>query len=266
MTTFDDGLLLAMDVGNTQTTAALFQRAEIVQAWRLTTARHRTKDEWGALFQNLFHFHGVSFDDVKGVAVSSVVPPLDMPLRNLVRHYFGRDPLFVQQGIKTGIAIHYDNPAEVGADRIVNAVSTAERYGVPAVVVDFGTATTFDVLGHSGAYEGGIIAPGIGISAEALFEKAAKLPKVDLCRPDRFIGRTTAGAIRSGLYWGYAGLVEGIARRLLDEMGGADHIVATGGHASVLAGDCPCITDVDENLTLHGLRILYGRNAGMRDG
>ena len=249
-----------MDVGNTQTVVALFQNESIVQCWRLTTARHRTRDEWGALMQSLFHFNNLSMDQVSGVAISSVVPPADRAIRELVRRYFGQEPFIVGPGIKTGVPVLYDHPSEVGADRIVNAVAVVHKYGTPAIIVDFGTATTFDLLNAEGAYVGGVIAPGLGISSEALFERAAKLPKVEIQRPSRVIGRTTVGSMQSGLYWGYAGLVEGIVRRMKEEFGPVDLVPATGGLAPIIARDCPSITHVDETLTLEGLRILYERN------
>lgn len=252
--------LLIMDVGNTQTVVALFDGPDILQSWRLTTARHRTRDEWGALLQSLFHFSSLPMDEICGVAISSVVPPADRPIREMVHRYFGLEPFTVGPGIRTGVPILYDHPSEVGADRIVNAVAVAHKYGTPAIVVDFGTATTFDVLNGDGAYVGGAIAPGLGISAEALFEHAAKLPKVDIQKPARVVGRTTVASMQSGLYYGYAALVEGLVLRIREEYGPVDLVPATGGLAPVIARDCPSITHVDENLTLEGLRILYERN------
>ncbi len=254
-------MVFVMDVGNTQTTVALFQGQTLVHCWRLSTARRRTPDEWGALIKSLFHIHDLDMDDVKGVAVSSVVPPADGPLREMIRRYFNREPLFVAPGIKTGVHILYDNPTEVGADRIVNAVAAQVRYGLPAIVVDFGTATTFDMLDEGGHYLGGVIAPGLGISAEALFERTAKLPKVELARPKKVIGKSTVASMQSGLYWGYVGLVEGILRRMKREFGTVKTVMATGGLAPLIARDCPSVDSVDETLTLDGLRIIYDRNA-----
>ena len=253
-------MIFVMDVGNTQTTAALFRGADMVQSWRLTTARHRTQDEWGALLQSLFSLHGYDMQDVSGISICSVVPPADAPLRLMCKTYFGHDPLFIVPGTKTGIHVLYDTPADVGADRIVNAAAVYGVHKTPAIVVDFGTATTFDMLGENGDYMGGVIAPGIGISAEALFEKAAKLPKVEIARPRKVIGKSTVGSMQSGLYWGYASLTEGIIKKMKAEFGTVKTVIATGGLAGALVKDCPSIDVVDENLTLNGLRILYERN------
>ncbi len=253
-------MIFVMDVGNTQTTAALFRGHEIIQSWRLTTARHRTQDEWGALLQSLFALHGYDMKAVTGISICSVVPPADAPLRLMCKCYFGLDPLFIVPGTKTGVHVLYDTPADVGADRIVNAAAVYGAYETPAIVVDFGTATTFDMLGENGNYLGGAIAPGIGISAEALFEKAAKLPKVEIARPRKVIGKSTVGSMQSGLYWGYTSLTEGIIRKMKAEYGNVKTVIATGGLAGVLVKDCPSIDVVDETLTLKGLRVLYERN------
>lgn len=253
-------MIFVMDVGNTHTTAALFKKKELLHFWRITTARHRTQDEWGALLKSLFHFNDLRMRDVGGVIISSVVPPADDPLRQMCLRYFKRDPLFVAPGMKTGIHVHYDPPGDVGADRIVNAVAVCAFYETPAVVVDFGTATTFDVIAEGGDYVGGVITPGIGISSEALFERAAKLPKVELVRPKKVVGRNTVASIQSGLYWGYVSLVEGILLKIKKEFGEAKAVVATGGFAARLSRDCPGIDEVDETLTLKGLRLLYEMN------
>jgi type III pantothenate kinase len=258
-------LIFVMDVGNTQTTVALFEGDKIVRCWRLTTARQRTPDEWGALLKSLFHIHDLDMSDVSGVAISSVVPPADWPLRHMCKLYFKLEPLFVAPGIKTGVRVLYDNPAEVGADRVVNAAAALDKYEVPAIIVDFGTATTFDMLDGEGNYLGGVIAPGLAISAEALFERAAKLPKVEIARPRRVIGKTTVASMQSGLYWGYVGLVEGILRRMKKEFGVVKSVVATGGLAPLIAPDCPSVGAVDEDLTLEGLRLLYERNQPGRE-
>lgn len=253
-------MIFVLDVGNTQTTVALYQGKKLRHSWRLSTARHRTPDEWGTLLQSLFHLQDISLSEVEGIVISSVVPPADWPMRQMSKRYFKLEPLFVAPGIKTGIHVLYDNPAEVGADRIVNAVAAYARHESPAIVVDFGTATTFDMLGEGGNYLGGVIAPGLGISAEALFEKAAKLPKVEIARPKKVIGKSTVASMQSGLYWGYVGLIEGILKRMKKEFGPVKTVIATGGLAAVLARDCPSIDTVDENLTLEGLRLLWEKN------
>lgn len=253
-------MILVMDVGNTQTTVGLYRGEALVQHWRLTTARHRTRDEWGTLFHSLFRFNELSMEEVSGVGVCSVVPPADLPIRDMVKRYFGCAPLFIAAGVKTGLKIHYDSPAEVGADRVVNAVATFHKYGAPAIVVDLGTATTFDMLGEGGDYLGGVIAPGLAISAEALFERAAKLPKVEIAKPARVIGRSTVASMQSGLYWGYAGLIEGVLKRMKREFGEVKKVVATGGLASVVAPEVKAIDVVDEDLTLEGIRLLFEKN------
>jgi len=253
-------VILVMDVGNTQTTVGLYRGETLIHHWRLTTARHRSQDEWGTLFHSLFHFNDLPMDEVNGVAVCSVVPPADLPIRDMVKRYFGRTPLFIAPGIKTGLKIHYDSPTEVGADRVVNAVATFHKYKTPAIVVDLGTATTFDMLGEVGDYMGGVIAPGLGISAEALFERAAKLPKVEILKPQRVIGRSTVASMQSGLFWGYVGLIEGILKRMKREYGEVKTVLATGGLAPVVAPEVKAIDAVDEDLTLEGIRILFEKN------
>jgi len=253
-------VILVMDVGNTQTTVGLYRGETLIHHWRLTTARHRSQDEWGTLFHSLFRFNDLPMDEVNGVAVCSVVPPADLPIRDMVKRYFGQSPLFIAPGIKTGLKIHYDSPTEVGADRVVNAVATFHKYKAPAIVVDLGTATTFDMLGETGDYLGGVIAPGLGISAEALFERAAKLPKVEILKPARVIGRSTVASMQSGLFWGYVGLIEGILKRMKREYGEVKTVVATGGLAPIVAPEVKAIDAVDEDLTLEGIRLLFEKN------
>jgi type III pantothenate kinase len=256
--------LLLVDVGNTNTVFGIHRDGQLIESLRLSTDAERTADEWGALLLPLLAGLDIDAQETEAVVVSSVVPTIHAILVLLSERYFGCEPLFVEPGIKTGIPIRYDNPAEVGADRIVNALAARELYGAPVVVVDFGTATTFDVVNGAGEYTGGIIAPGISISAEALFSHASRLYRVDLRRPDQLIAKNTVGAMQAGIYYGYLGLVDGILERLMAEIDDLKKVVATGGHAELLASDSAFITDVDLGLTLIGLRMVYERNRGRR--
>lgn len=256
----DPEMLVLVDVGNTNTIFGVYRGDELLQSFRLSTDSERTADEYGALLLPLFERAGLDPTAAGAVVVSSVVPPLHPTLERLSTRYFAQTPLFIEPGIKTGLVIRYDNPAEVGADRIVNSVAAREIYGAPAVVVDFGTATTFDVVNQAGEYVGGIIAPGITISAEALFSHASRLYRVDVKKPTQLVGKTTAGAMQSGIYYGYIGLVDGILRRLTAEMPGLETVVATGGQAAMIAAGSEYIREVDPLLTLKGLKIIYERN------
>jgi type III pantothenate kinase len=254
-------MLLALDVGNTHTVIGVFDGTTLRANWRIATSTEVTADELGVLFAALFAGDSVDPGQIRGMVVSSVVPHLDGVLRKLASARFRLDPLFVVPGIRTGIPILYDNPHEVGADRIVNAVAAVARHGAPVIVLDFGTATTFDVVSPRGEYLGGVIAPGLGISADALFDRAARLVRVDIRKPPQVIGRNTMESIQSGLFHGYASLVEGIIERIRDELGTPAPVVATGGLAHVFEDDVRTLDAVNPNLALEGLRLIWEKNA-----
>jgi type III pantothenate kinase len=256
--------IVAIDAGNTNTVYGVFHGVDLVESFRISTSTERTADEHGAFLLPLFARRGLDPAATRAVIIASVVPPLRPTLERLSRSFFGAEPLFVEPGVRTGLPIRYDNPAEVGADRIVNSLAARELYGAPAVVVDFGTATTFDVVNGKGEYTGGVIAPGVMISAEALFSHAARLHRVDVRRPDHVVGKTTVGAMQSGIYFGYIGLVDGILDRILAEMaeaGDTPVILATGGQAELIASGSRHIRIVDPMLTLAGLRLVHERNS-----
>jgi type III pantothenate kinase len=259
-------MLLTLDVGNSNTVLGLYRlnSDELVTSWRISTLRAQTVDEYGVLLLNLFSMRKIEATEVSSIIISSVVPPLDSTLRQVCEQYFNLKAMFVEPGIKTGMPILVDNPAELGADRLVNGVAAFARYGGPCIVVDFGTATTFDVISAKGEYIGGVIAPGLAISAEALFSRAAKLSRVDVKKPAKVVGTNTVAHIQSGLYYGYIGLVDGILERILNETRHPDtpapKIIATGGLARLIVDDSRFIDTIDDMLTLDGLRLIYERN------
>ncbi len=255
-------MIFVVDVGNTNIVLGIYDGATLLHHWRIATNRSATPDEYGILIYNLFQHASVRTDDIEGAIVSSVVPPVNATLEQTLKKYIRRAPMFVGPGMKTGLNIRYENPRDVGADRIVNAVAGIQIYGPPLVIVDFGTATTFCYIDEKGDYIGGAIAPGIGISTEALYQRAAKLPRIELTKPRSTVGRTTVSSMQSGIIFGFAGQVDGIVQRIREEHRTHPKVVATGGLAELIAGESRTIDIVNPLLTLQGLQIIYERNAG----
>ena len=252
-------MLLVIDAGNTNITLGVFRGSELLTQWRLATDHDRSSDEYGAQVRELFEHTGIDLKEIDAVVIASVVPPVNPSLTRMVEVLFGLTPLFVDHTTDTGLKILYDSPSELGADRIVDAVAAVKKYGAPCIVVDFGTATTFNAVNEAHEYLGGAIAPGVMIAAEALFSRAAKLPRVEIKKPGKVIGTSTVGAMQSGLYYGYVGLVDRVLAQMIAEMGSKPRVIATGGLAPVIANASRFIEKVDETLTLDGLRLVYER-------
>ncbi len=255
-------MILVFDVGNTNMVVGVYDNQNLLTHWRIRTDTLRTSDEYGMTLYSFFHYHGISMKSVNAVVISSVVPSLMMELEWMSQRYFSCKPLVVGPGIKTGLAIKYDNPREVGADRVVNAVAAFKKYGGPLIIVDFGTATTFCVVNEAGEYLGGAIAPGIKISTDALVNRASKLPRVELTIPKSVIGKNTVMSMQVGIMYGFVGQVEGIINRMKKEIDGVPKVIATGGLATTIARETTTIDIIDELLTLEGLRMIYEINRG----
>ncbi len=251
-------MLLALDAGNSNLTIGVYRAAELLTAWRLRTDREQTPDEWGIKLRQLFAMEGLALADIRGMIIASVVPPIDAPLADMCRRYFHTEPMFVTAERNLGLRVAIDNPREAGADRLANAAAAAELYGCPAVVVDLGTAMNFDVVSREREFIGGVICPGIGMSASGLYQKTARLPLVDFRKPDRVIGRNTVECIQSGLYYSVAGAIDGILARLVDELGPDTKVISTGGQAELI--DSRFIHHTDRDLTLKGLQLIWQWN------
>ena len=255
-------MLLVIDIGNSNIVMGTYIGKKLQHHWRISTDRQKTSDEYGLLLESIFKHHNFGLGDIDDVIISSVVPPLIIPMEKMCERYFHLRPLVVGPGIKTGIRLKYENPREIGADRIVNVVGAYEQYGGPLIVIDIGTATTFDVVDANGDFLGGVISPGLGTQAEALFQRAAKLPRIELVTPKTIICRNTVNGMQAGLIFGFAGYIDAIVHRIKKEYGGEMQVVATGGFAKMIAKESTTINKIDYFLTLTGLRVLYERNHG----
>ncbi len=253
-------MILVLDTGNTNIVLGVYHSDELIHHWRMETDRYKTEDEYGMQVKALFNHAGIEFSQINGIIISSVVPSIMFSLERMCQKYFGLKPLIVGPGVKTGLNIKYENPREVGADRIVNAVAAIEEYGPPLIIVDFGTATTYCYVNEKGEYMGGAIAPGIGISTEALFTKASKLPRIELTKPENVVGKNTISAMQAGIVYGYVGQVEGIVSRMKAQSKLHPTVIATGGMANLIAAESTVINKIDPYLTLKGLHIIYERN------
>ncbi|MGP4070606.1 type III pantothenate kinase [Halobacillus sp. B29] len=254
-----------LDVGNTNTVLGVFDNGSLSYHWRIKTDRHKTEDEYGMLIKSLFDHEGLTFEDMDGVIISSVVPPIMFALERMSRYYFKKQPMIIGEGnVSHGLAMKYPHPEEIGADRIVNAVGAIEDYSLPLIIIDFGTATTYCYINESGEYMGGAIAPGINISMEALYAKAAKLPKIEIKSPDNVVGQSTVEAMQAGVFYGYVGQVDEVVRRMKETAESTPTVIATGGLATLIAGQSRTIDHVDPYLTLKGLHKIYQRNKGKK--
>lgn len=254
-------MLLVVDIGNTHAVLGIYKKNELIASWRVATDKSKTSDEIGVLLYDLFRLRGITFEEITASIISSVVPTITPNLVSMCREYLGIEPLVIGPGLKTGLNIKYENPKEVGADRIVNAVAGLNLYGGPLIIVDFGTATTFCAIGEKWEYLGGLICPGIGISSEALFDRASKLPKVEILKPDKIIGKNTVSSMQSGLYYGYVSQVDGIIKKMKEEMNWEPKVIFTGGLGNLLAEGCESVDIVNPELTLYGLKIIYELNS-----